>query len=338
MTGEGAAPKFAVVGTGAISQVMHIPILAEREDVDLAVLSDVDLAKARTIAGRIGAPDALSFEALLRRDDVDALVLCTPNGVHEEMAVAALEAGKDVFVERPMATSAAGAERVIEAARTSGRVLVVGQPQRFRADVTALHSFVAGGEMGDVYAVRGSWLTRRVPVMRPTWRQSRTESGGGALMELGVPALDLCLWMLGYPEVSRVSCVTTVGDFPVEDAATLMFEAEGGVAVTLEVSSRLFAGTDRYYVRVMGTEGSASLPPLEIYKQLGGRPLDVTPRQPRPRGGENAYTNAYRRQIDHFVRAVAGRGGAELPVEQVALMRLIEMAYRSAGEGREVSS
>jgi predicted dehydrogenase len=128
-----------------------------------------------------------------------------------------------------------------------------------------------------------------------------------------------------------------MGDHDVEDAATLMAEAENGIAFTLEVSSRYFAGEDRYYARVMGTEGSASLPPLEIFKQLGGRPLEVTPRQPRPRGGENPYTNAYRRQLDYFVRAVAGTVDAPLPDEQVALMALIQAAYKAADERREVA-
>jgi predicted dehydrogenase len=156
-------------------------------------------------------------------------------------------------------------------------------------------------------------------------------------MDLGVPSLDLCMWLVGYPKVTRVTCVTTRGDHEVEDAATVMTETENGIAFTLEVSSRYFAGEDRYYARVMGTEGSASLPPLEIFKQLGGRPLEVTPRQPRPRGGENPYTNAYRRQLDYFVRAVAGTGEAPLPVEQVALMALIQAAYRAADERREVT-
>lgn len=155
-------------------------------------------------------------------------------------------------------------------------------------------------------------------------------------MDLGVPSMDVCMWLVGYPKVTRVSCVTTVGDYEVEDAATLMAETENGIAFTLEVSSRYFASEDRYYTRVMGTEGSASLPPLEIFKQLGGRPLEVTPRQPRPRGGENPYTNAYRRQLDYFVRAVAGTGDAPLPEEQVALMALIQAAYRAADERREV--
>jgi predicted dehydrogenase len=108
------------------------------------------------------------------------------------------------------------------------------------------------------------------------------------------------------------------------------------VALSLEVSNRLFAGEDRYYARIMGTEGSGSLPPLEVFRQVGGRPMDVTPRQPKPRGGENPYTNAYRRLLDDFVRSVAGIAEAELPREQEALMAVIEAAYAAASAGREL--
>jgi predicted dehydrogenase len=335
VTSEGA-PRAAVVGTGAISQVVHVPILAERSDVELALVSDADAAKARTVAERFGVPEVVEPEEALVRDDLDAVLLCTPNHLHEEQAVTALESGKHVFVERPMALSVEGTERILAAGRAAGRCLVVGLPHRFRPEVSALRSFVAGGELGQLYAVRGSWLTRPVPVMRPTWRQSR-ESGGGALMDLGVSALDLCLWVVGYPIIKRVSAAMTFGNFDVEEAATIMAESESGIAFTLEVSSRYFAGEDRYYARVMGSEGSGSLPPLEISKQLGGRPLEVTPRQPTPRGGENPYMNAYRRQIDHFLRSIAGRAEAPIPEEQAALMRVIQAAYRSAKEGREVA-
>ena len=337
MTDGGSPLRLGVVGAGAISQIVHVPILAEREDVDLAVLADTDIPKARSVAERFGVPETVDAEAVFGREDLDALVLCSPNHVHEEQAVRALEAGKHVFVERPMALTPEGAARVVAAARASGTVLVVGMPNRFRPDASALRSVIAGGDLGKLYAIRGSWLTRRVPVVRPTWRHDPSLSGGGALMDLGVPSLDLCLWFAGYPKVSRVTCVTTRSDFAVEDAATVMLETEGGIAISLEVSSRYFAREDRYYARVMGTEGSASLNPLEIHRQLGGRPLDVTPRQPRPRGGENPYTNAYRRQLDHFVRAASGRGEAPVPEEQVALMSVIQAAYRAASEGREVA-
>jgi len=335
---EGGSPiRVAVVGTGAISQVVHIPMMVERYDVDVAVLADEDPHKARTLAERFGIPDVVEPEVALTREDVDGVLICTPNGVHEDMAIGALEAGKHVFVERPIATSSAGAQRVVDAARAAGRSLTVGMPHRFRPEVTALRSFVAGGELGPLYAVRGSWLTRKAPITRPTWRQDRDAAGGGALIDLGVPALDLCLWIVGYPEIHRVFCRTWTGDHEVEDAATLLFEAEGGVTFTVEVSNRLFAGEDRYYARVMGEDGSGSLPPLSVHKQLGGRPIDVTPRQPRPRGGESPYMNAYRRLLDQFVREAAGRSNPDMSDDHVRLMRLVEAAYESAATGAEVT-
>lgn len=335
---EGGGPiRVGVVGTGAISQVVHVPILAEREDVDLVALADSDSHKAETLSRRFDVPLVMDAEELIVLDELDAVVICTPNDVHEQMAIAALEAGKDVLVERPLALTSAGAARVIDVAERSGRVLCVGMPHRFRPEVAALRSLVAGGELGDLYAVRGSLLTRSTPSTRSSWRRDRARAGGGALIDLGVPALDLCLWVVGFPEMTRVSCVIGARDDGIEDAATLIAETRDGAALTLEVSNRLFAGEDRYYARVMGAEGSGSLPPLEVFKQLGGRPIDVTPRPPKPRGGENPYTNAYRRLLDDFVRSVAGKGDAQLPREQVGLMSLIEAAYEAAETGREVT-
>jgi predicted dehydrogenase len=336
MTEGGTTVRIGVIGTGAISQVVHVPIFSEREDVDLVAVADADRHKAEALSRRFDVPLVLDAEALIGHDDLDAVVICTPNNLHEEMSIAALDAGKHVFVERPLAITSAGAARVIAVAERTGRVLVVGMPHRYRPGVVALRSFIAGGELGDVYAVRGSWMTRPVPSSRPSWRQERAAAGGGALIDLGVPALDLCLWLIDFPVMKRVSCVTSPGGGSVEDAATLMAETSAGVALTLEVSNKLFAGEDRYYARVMGTEGSGSLPPLEVFKQLGGRPIEVTPRQPKPYGGENPYTNAYRRQLEDFVQIIAGRRKPEPQHHQVALMALVEAAYAAAAGGREV--
>jgi len=183
--------RVGVVGTGAISQVVHVPILSEREDVELMALADSDPHKAEALSRRFGVPLVLDAEDLLCSDELEAVFLCTPNDLHEEMAIAALEAGKHVFVERPLASTSAGAARVVEAARRSGRLLSIGMPHRFRPEVTALRSFVAGGELGDVYAVRGTWMTRPVAAPGPGWRQSRKTAGGGALVDLGIPWVRL---------------------------------------------------------------------------------------------------------------------------------------------------
>lgn len=337
MTGRGrVSRRYGIIGTGAISQVVHGPILAQRPDVTLAAVADADLHKAETIASRLEIPLVMEADELLDDADVDAVVIATPNHLHEPLAVEALERGKHVFVERPVAITGDGVDRVVAAAEKAGRTLMVGLPHRYRPDLVALQSFVSGGELGHIYAMRASWLTRRVSHLRPTWRHRRTESGGGALVDLGVPALDVCFWTLGYPKVRWVRALLTRGEFEVEDAATLTAELEGDIALSVEVSNNLHASEDRFYARVMGTEGSGYTRPLEVYKRLGGRPLDVTPRQPKPRGGENPYMNAYRRQIDHFVRCVSGETDVPPPAEQATLMRLIEAAYRSAAQSKEV--
>ena len=327
--------RVGVLGVGAISQVVHLPILSEREDATVVAIADADVPKAEALAGRFEVPKVLTDQELVHDEDVQAAVICTPNHLHESLAISALEAGKHVLVERPLALSPEGVQRVLDAADAAERCITVGMNHRFRPDAGALASFVAGGELGEIYAVRGSLLTRKNPSVRSTWRQS-SEQGGGALMDLGVQILDLAFWLVGYPRITRVSAVLQKRDDAVEDAASVFAVADTGTAFSIEVSWSLFADADRHYARVMGTEGSGSLPPLEIQKQLGGRPMDVTPRQPRPSGGENLFTNAYRRLLDQFVRAAAGECDIPPPTEQVHLMEVMQAAHRSAELGREV--
>lgn len=335
MSSPGPKLRVGVVGTGAVSQLVHLPILRDRPDVDVLAVADQDEAKARAIAGRFGVTRVLDDEALFGDGDIEAVLICTPNHLHEQQAVAALEAGLHVLVERPMALTAEGCRRVLEAARSSRRIVAVGMSHRYRPDVSAMRGFVHGGELGEVFAARVAWMNRRVNVPRTTWRQRPEEAGGGAFMDLGVQSLDLGLWLLGQPRITRVSAVMTQGEFEVEDACTALLETEDGVALTVEVSWNFNAPEDRHFARVLGSEGSGSLPPLEVFKQLGGRPMDVTPKQPRP-SGANPYMNAYRREIDHFLRAARGVGTAPTPEDQIHLMEVVEAVYRSARERVEV--
>ena len=327
--------SVGILGVGAVTQVVHLPMFSERPDVEVIAVSDLDRAKAEALATRFEVPLVLSNEEILSHDGVQAAVICTPNYLHESMAVEAFEHGKHVLVERPLALTAKGVRRVLDAAEAAGRHLAVGMIHRFRPDVGALGAFVAGGELGDIYAVRANSLTR-MPAVRSTWRQNQEEAGGGALMDLGVPILDLAFWLVDYPRIKRVTAVFRDGDGEVEEAATVFAVSESGIAFSVEVSWNLFAEADRHRARVMGTEGSGSLPPLNINKQLGGRPTDVTPRQPKARGGEHRFQNAYRRLLDEFVRAVLGESDVPAPVEQVHLMEVVSAAYRSAREGREI--
>ena len=198
--------RVAILGTGAIAQVVHLPILTELEGAEVFAVCDVDHPKATAIASRFEVPRVFrTDDQVFASRDVDAVVICTPSHLHEAQAIAALEAGKHVLVERPLALDADGARRVIEVAERTGRTVMVALNNRYRPDVLALRPFVRGGEFGELFFIKAGWLNRKMRTVRPTWRHRRVTAGGGVLMDLGSQALDLCLWLLDYPEVARVS-------------------------------------------------------------------------------------------------------------------------------------
>lgn len=328
--------RIGVIGAGGTSQLLHLPILSERPDVEVSALSDLDAGKARAVAERFGVPRVLSDDEIIAADEIAGVIVCAPSFLHEDFTISCLEAGKHVLVERPLALSPGGVRRVMAVAEAAGKGVVLGQSHRYQANVRALRSAIAEGALGELSAARVDWLNRAVRRPRTGWRRRALESGGGVLMDLGVPALDLALWVLGCPEVDRVSATTRGDGFDVEEEVHLQAVTRDGVAIALAASWRLHALEDRHRLRILGSEGGARLAPLSIYKQVGGRTVDVTPRQPIPRGGEDLFTNGYRRLLDEFVRVLAGTAAARPAADQVVLMRLIEAAYESANEGREV--
>lgn len=329
--------RIAILGTGAIAQVVHLPVLSSMPGVVLHGVCDYDLPRAQTIASRFEVPRVYRADDDVYRDsEVDAVIVASPNHKHESQVIAALEAGKHVLVEKPIALGAAGARRVVEAAERTGKTLMVALNNRYRPDAQAMRPFAHGGELGDIFFVKGGWLNRKVRVNRPTWRHRRHTAGGGALMDLGVQILDLALWMLDYPEVERVAAHMHPGEgMEVEDSAAVVFGVRGGPSISIEVTWAYIGQRDRHYLQLLGTHGSAALSPLAVFKEVEHGLLDLTPNVVP--GRENIYTASYRRELEHFIAAVRGEQAADLPREQIQLMHMIEMAYRSSEEGRELA-
>ncbi len=334
--GDRRRVRIGVIGTGAVSQLMHLPILSERRDVEVAAVADLDDLKARNVARRFGVPRVLDDDALVADEEIQGVVICAPSFLHESFAAACLQAGKHVLVERPLALSAGGVRWVTRAAAAADRGVLLGMAHRYQPDVRAFRTAVADGVLGTPGSVRLTWLNRAVRRPLGGWRRRALESGGGVLMDLGVPALDLALWVLGYPAVARVSAVTLGDEADVEEEAYLQAVTRDGATLSLAASWRLHAPDDRHELEVFGSEGSAALSPLSIFREESGRTIEATPRYPAPRGGETLFANGYRRLLDHFVAVVAGRAPAESPAGQAMLMQLVEAAYESAREGREV--
>jgi predicted dehydrogenase len=327
--------RVGLLGTGAIAQIVHLPMLTQMPRVELLAVCDADDAKATAIARRFSIPRVHhSDEAAFADPELDAMIICSPSHLHESQAIAALRAGKHVLVEKPLALTPDGAERVLREAQQAQRTVLVAMNHRYRPDVAALHPFAQGGELGHIFFLKAGSLNRKVRTVRPTWRHRRQTAGGGALMDLGVQVLDLCLWLLEYPKVERVVAFAHPSEgMEVEDAAAVMLRLEGGLVMSLEVTWSLLAQRDRQYLEMLGTGGAATLSPLVVMKETEHGLIDVTPNLTLPPG--NVYTLGYERQFETFLDAALG-GRVELCTEQIDLMRIIALAYRSIEEGKEL--
>ncbi len=170
--------KVGIIGGGAITQVAHLPVLKKLKTIEVQAICDTDLPKARALADRFAVKDAFDdIEDLLRFETLDAVVICSPNHLHESHILAALSANLHVLVEKPLAMSAASAQRIIRAVEKRDRVVMVGMNHRYRPDVQIVRSFVQSGELGTIESVRGQ-LARLPAQPRPARLATATGPGG----------------------------------------------------------------------------------------------------------------------------------------------------------------
>lgn len=328
--------RIAVVGTGAIAQIAHLPVLTKMRGVDVVALCDIDRAKARSLADRFEVPDVyVDLEDLFEAGNLDAVVICTPSHLHQPYVVEAIEAGVDVLCERPLALTTRGVQAILDAATRAGRKVVVANNNRFRSDVQALDRFLRGGELGTLTGVRAGAYLQRGTV--GGWRLSRAESGGGALFDLGLSLVDLALWLADYPPPQRVWAHVNRprGSSSVEDAALLTLECANGMACTFDLSWSYVGDDDRWWFESISSRGSARLAPLRVVKELNGKPVDVSPMGASAR--ESTFVQSYRAELAHFIAVLRDESVYEPPADQLVLHRVLEAAYRSADEKCEVT-
>ena len=327
--------RIAVIGTGAITQLAHLPVLAKARGVRLLALCDNDAPKARALADRFEVPDVFTdFEELLEVDELDAVIISTPNHLHEPHVLSALRAGVHVLCERPLALTSRGVERVLTAAQKADRMVLVGNNHRFRGDVQALDRFVRGGELGPITCIRAGAYSLDRP---EGWRRRRAEAGGGAFLEHGFNLLDLALWLADFPDPVRVSASATKGRggvAGVEDGMIVAMECAGDMSIGFDVTWNYVGQHERNWFEVLFARGSARLAPLRVVKELNGRAVDVSPSGAAQR--ESAFLQSYRAELTHFVSVLRGESAYEPPTDQVVVTRILEAIYRSADEHREI--
>lgn len=327
--------RIAVVGAGAIAQLAHLPVLSKLRGAQLVALCDNDRAKARALADRFSIPDVFTdIDDLLDYDELDAVVVASPSHLHEPQVLQLLAAGVDVMCERPLSLASKGIERILAAAARGNRKVFVANNHRFRSDVQALARFLSGGELGKLSGVRAGAYHPRGKI--EGWRLRRQEAGGGALFEQGFPLVDLAMWLADFPVPERVWCHIdrARGVNAVEESAVLAVECANNISFSIDVSWSYVGTDERWWFETLSSRGSARLAPLRVAKELNGKPVDVSPTGAAAR--ESAFIQSYRAELTHFVSVLRGEVEYEAPTDQVIVHRLLEAAYKSAEERKEV--
>jgi predicted dehydrogenase len=233
--------RFGIIGAGVIGTI-HARLIASIacEQAELVAVADTNQAAASKLAHAYGCLALPTADDLVARDDVDAVSVCLPSGLHADAAVAALEAGKHVIVEKPIDITLSAADRIIAAERSSGRTVTVISQRRFQPAFRSLHEAATGGRLGRItLAVAESTYWRSQAYYDSgDWRGTQALDGGGALMNQGIHALDLLTWVMGEPvEVSAYSATLAHERIQVEDTLTANIRFASDALATLTATT-----------------------------------------------------------------------------------------------------
>jgi len=267
---------IGVIGCGAIAEHAHLPNYAAHPRAELVAVADVDRGRAEAMAEKFGVPNVyLDYRELLARDDIQAVSVCTPNYLHGVQTIDAARAGKHVLCEKPMALSIAEAEDMIDAAENAGVQLMVGFTHRFYHFNGKARELIAKGEIGRPYTVRVRFAHKGPYTSWSAvsdWFFDRQRAGGGAVLDMGIHALDIARYVLDT-EIRTVSAnlATLSKDIQAEDAAVISLEFINGTLGYIETGWHSYPGP--LGLEIYGSKGTIVVDyetPLRLWTEAGG--------------------------------------------------------------------
>ena len=306
--------RLAVLGCGWVAD-MHVRAAAAC-GASVTGVANHRLESAERFAKEHGIERVTTdWRALVAAPDVDAVVVCTPNALHAEQSIAALTAGKHVLCEKPMATTVADAEAMLAAASEHDRLLLILHPWRHHPAVIAVRDAIAAGELGRVvrthgYGVHADWGPGG-------WFTDPALAGGGALVDMGIHAIDTARFLLGEPVARRVqaSIATSHGTYAVDDDGIVLIDWEGGARSVVE--------SGWWQPHLGGYEADT-----EVYGSSGYRRIWA---REQPPGYVHCEVSLFTAQLaDALAQIAAWRPGAASPSHGLEALRICEQAYAAA--------
>ena len=342
--------RFGLVGCGAIS-TQHVEAIEAVDGAKLVAVSDrASPERAREAGKRWGVPWTTDLDELFRRDDVDAVAICTPSGSHAEIALAALRQGKHVVVEKPLALSVADADALIAAGRRADRLVATISQRRFEPVMQALRAAAAAGGFGRIALVIGEGLYHRPQSYYDSaaWRGTRAMDGG-VLMNQAIHMVDLVRW-IGGPVVSVAGQIATIGhEMEAEDTATVSLRFADGalgsiIATTCsapEFPQELRIYGDHGHVRIVGDQAVewSLMPGTDVARPELAATADAAGAPGGPLAPATWGTDAsghIRQYIDIVAAIQAGRAPAVTGEDGRNAVEIVTAAYEASQTGRAI--
>lgn len=336
--------RFGIAGAGMVAQY-HATAITNTPGARLIAICRSDTGRAAEIAARFGVSFESSLEALVARDDIDAVCICTPSGLHAAQTITAARAGKHVLVEKPIALTLADTDAMIAACVKAGVLLGVSLQRRTDPLNVAVHSALEQGALGPVVMASVT-----IPYWRPqsyydsaAWRGTYALDGGGILMNQGIHLVDLLLWFMG--DVARVHAwQATLGHvIEVEDTITAALVFRNGALGSILGSACAVPGFP-HKIEIYGMAGSIQTEGDRIVRWESAAPpppgMTAAPGTAAAEAGASPTgisAEGHSRIVQDFVRAIHGGGNVLISGEQGRRsLELVLAAYQSAQSGQTV--
>ena len=352
--------RIGIIGCGGIANNKHMPALHRLPDVELVAFCDIIVERAEKAAKEYGVEGAKVYEdykELLKDETIDVVHVLTPNREHSFITVDALEAGKHVMCEKPMAINTEEAQKMLDAAKRTGKKLTIGYQNRYRPDSWYLKRACDNGDLGEIYYAKAHAIRRRAV---PTWGVflNEEEQGGGPLIDIGTHALDLTLWTMNNYEPKMVvgSVYKKLGDqresgnawgdwnpeeFTVEDSAFGYIVMKDGATIVLESAWALNSlDVDEAKTSLCGTKAGADMKGgLRINKVQYGK--QVVENVNLEAGGVAFFDGGAAEPQDiearMWIDAVKNDTDVVVKPEQaIVVTKILEAIYQSARDGKPV--
>ena len=330
---------FGIIGCGMVANT-HVDAISDIKEAKLIGVFDVNKEFGKKFAQEKSVSFFETLESMLSSEEIDIVTICTPSGLHADLAVKALTAGKNVIVEKPMALNEEDCDRIIEAEKKSGKICAVVSQLRFSDVAADIRKAIEDGILGNIVEIglRMKYHRSEEYYASSSWRGTYAMDGGGALMNQGIHGIDFLISFFGLPESVFAYCRTKRHSIEVEDTAVAVIEFKDGPIGVIEATTSIEPGYPRTF-EICGTKGTIIVEESSIKRwDIEGSEREFTAGEFHNfRKPEAISHEGHKKEFEDVIDAIKNsRKPLVSSLEGKKSVELIKAIYKSSETGKKV--